>query len=62
MFLTGPNRQWILYALFALVLLVQVILLTGHTGSGRDQAKFVEVQREEVKSFDGSCKGLLWER
>jgi len=62
MFLTGQNRQWILYALFTLVLLVQVISLTGHTGSERDPAKFFEYKREEIKSFDGSCRGLLWER
>ena len=62
MFLMSQNRQWILYALFALVLFVQVILLTRHTGSVKDQAKFIEVKREEIKSFDGSCRGLLWQR
>merc|ERR1712176_546643 len=62
MFLMSQNRQWILYAPFALVLFVQVILLTRHTGSVKDHAKFIEVKREEIKSFDGSCRGLLWQR
>jgi len=62
MFLNGQNRQWILFALFALVLFVQVFLLTKHTGKMKDEAKFIAVEREEIKNFDGSCRGLLWER
>ena len=62
MFLNGQNRQSIFYVLFALELFVLIVVLTTQTCSLKSESKFVEVEREEIKSFDGSCKGLLWER
>ena len=62
MILAGQNQQFMLYGLFVLVLIVQIVLLTRHNEQAGDQTRLIEVKKEEIKSLDESCKGLLWER